>query len=451
MKKLIFILCLLIFFTNFEKAFGETNSFGLESKENSSKIIKKSLKQNKRYDINLIFDTYKKNNDLVKITKFKPVNSQLYINKLANDNLAYQQYTKLLSDVEYPIYKILDKLLRASNLQYQNWKIFINTDSQTVDTAIVSSNSIIIDKSLYENLSQNNDALAFVIAHELSHLILAYNQIFVANTTKISEMEKQIAALNNPFDEQRNNSRANNDYAVLGNSASCFAYETAVTSLNLLINRVYAQERLLEANADVEALILMTRAGYDPQKAFDSLDFLINSPNVYTNRTTHLDIKNRHKLIADELEIIDLENLKIQGMQNLYKSKPTSLKKSNDKTTVILLKTQGFEKYKYISDTKENKLIRKAYVCYLNNDFDLAKQYFLKAYDINRKNYISPLFLSYIEEYDFKVNRCKKSLKKAKYWVKKAYSINQNDKYVLQQREDIQEIYKRIKDTSKNK
>ena len=299
MKKIVFLLCLVVFFVNFEKALGETNTFKIESSEKSSKTIQKSIKKNKRYDINLSFDINKKNNDLIKITKFLPVNAQLYKSKLANDNLEYQKYTKLLSDTEYSVYKILDKLLRANNLQYQNWKIFINTDSQVVDTNLVSSNLVVIDSSLFKNLSQNDDAMAFVIAHELSHLILGHSQIFVDNTTKIAEKKNQVESLRNPFDEQRNysrsHSRTNNDYVVMGNSVSCFAYETAVTSLNLLINRVYGQEKHLESNADVEALTLITRAGYDAHKALDSLEFLLEKPNVYTNRKTHLDIKNRRK------------------------------------------------------------------------------------------------------------------------------------------------------------
>lgn len=416
--------------------------------------IEKNSKENKRYGSALSFDTNKKTNDLIKLDKVSSMNLQLFNNKLSKDNLEYQKYKTQLSEQQYQIYVILDKLLRASNLQYQNWRTGVNIDSKIVNASLGMDNLLPINGFVLENLYNNDDVLAFVIAHELAHLLLGHNQIALENNSRIQEIEKQIQIItqssSNLQQDEETNSNDKNRYSEMRDDVTNLAYQTSVTSMNILMDRIYKQERKLELAADVEALTLMTRAGFDPNKAKGALVFLSNSPNVYTKRTTHPDIKTRQLNISEDLALLDVENIKNQGRKNLYNSNPISIKKSNDKAIIILEKSKNYSQYNYVADSKEIKFLKKGYSCYLKNDFDTAKRYFLNAYSLNNKNYIAPLYLSYIEEYNFKISKYQKALKKAKYWSKKAYSINPNDKYVIQQKEDIAEIYKLIKESGKN-
>ena len=100
--------------------------------------------------------------------------------------------------------------------------------------------------------------------------------------------------------------------------------------------------------------------------------------------------------------------------------------------------------------SQDEKLIQKAYEYYKNDDFVNAKNFFINAYMYNPNNFIPTLYLSYIEEYNFKKTKNIKSLKEAKYWIKKAYRLSPYNSYVQTQHNDIKNFFLAIKE-EKNK
>ena len=59
------------------------------------------------------------------------------------------------------------------------------------------------------------------------------------------------------------------------------------------------------------------------------------------------------------------------------------------------------------------------------------------------------MYLSYINEYEFKQNSNRKSLKEARYWANKAISINSENVYVQQQNKDVKETVVNLKRNKK--
>ena len=161
MKKLFFAFLLLSLFNSF--VFAADNSDKINSSMNNDDSLKSTVTYNK----------YKKDPKLIKITNTKPVSKDSYNKKLASDNTIYSTYKKQLVDEQKELYVILDKLIRANKLQFQNWRVGVQAETEDINASAGSANLIYINSSLYDSLYNNKDALAFVVAHELSHLIHA--------------------------------------------------------------------------------------------------------------------------------------------------------------------------------------------------------------------------------------------------------------------------------------
>ena len=149
--------------------------------------------------------------------------------------------------------------------------------------------------------------------------------------------------------------------------------------------------------------------------------------------------------IQENLYLNDIEELKIQGKNAIVKTNVSIIKNSSDKKTLILTKATNCKKEQYIPLTKHQKLINKAYLAYLDNNYTVAQNLFVQAYMLNSNNYIPALYLSYIAEHNFKQNKQKDSLKQAKRWIKKAENLNIYDTNVQKQKEDINNLYLAIK------
>ncbi len=394
----------------------------------------------------------KKGVGLIEIKKSKKISPDLLKRKKTNDKLVYKKHRPILTDDQYKLYIILDKIIRANKLHYQNWRFGINLSPEDINAKALAANLIIIDSGLYDSIYQNDDALAFVLSHEIAHFLLGHHQISAENSYKIQQLEKQVAQSTAEIHTQNNLSAINNAtgnyYSAMGNSVSSLACSVSVTCLNNEINAVYKQERLLENYADEEAMNLLIRAGFNYDNAIEAFSLLSSLPNIYTNRSTHPDPQSRLVNVNQIVQISDIERLKNEGDNNLYNSNVLSIKKSSDKNTIIINKTNA-KPDKYTPETREIKLIQLAYKNYLNNDFNNAENLFKQAFALNQNNYLPMLYLSYINEQYYTETKEKKYLKFARRWIKKAGKIEQNA-HVLKQQEDIRLKIKNLKKKETN-
>ena len=441
MKKLFFAFLLLSLFNSF--VFAADNSDKINSSMNNDDSLKSTVTYNK----------YKKDPKLIKITNTKPVSKDSYNKKLASDNTIYSTYKKQLVDEQKELYVILDKLIRANKLQFQNWRVGVQAETEDINASAGSANLIYINSSLYDSLYNNKDALAFVVAHELSHLILKHGKTSYENYYKIKQLEEQISRYQAGARYENAMGRMDSALGNYGSSAGSAVVSTAYlisgAVANANVKKLYEENRKLEYEADSEALTLMTRAGYNPYRANDSMEFLSALPGVYTEKSSHPETQQRISAINTEISLLDIDELKNQGMNNIYNSKPLKIRKSSDKKTFVIV-GEGSLKNNYVYDTKENKYIKKAYVEYLNNQFTDAKLNFVNAVVINPKNDIPCLYLSYISELEYHNNDNKKSLKHARRWAKKSLKNNPDNKYAQKQLDDINKIMENLKAEAKN-
>ena len=358
---------------------------------------------------------------LITLKQTKTVDLKLFEQKKNNDDKEYKKFKKDVKEDYYNLYLILDRVLRANNLQNQNWRLALVNNLEEINASSGSANLIQINTSLYDSLYPDESALAFIISHELAHLILKHNQISYENRTEIATLKRKIEILRQ------------------AQSVTCLAIAIKLSSK---VDELYEQERKLEYDADSEAVILMLRAGYDIEQVISALNLLSSLPNIYTDRSTHPTVENRICNVRDDMTLLAKDMLMNEGMYNLSNSKISSIKYSADKKTVVIYNRKNNNKIVYVPITKEDKLLHKAYLYYISNNIPMAKQYFERAYVVNSNNYITPLYLSYISEYNFYNSGDKKDLKDAKFYSKKAYKLNQNDKFVNKQRNDVRALIK---------
>ena len=358
---------------------------------------------------------------LITLKQTKTVDLKLFEQKKNNDDKEYKKFKKDVKEDYYNLYLILDRVLRANNLQNQNWRLALVNNLEEINASSGSANLIQINTSLYDSLYPDESALAFIISHELAHLILKHNQISYENRTEIATLKRKIEILRQ------------------AQSVTCLAIAIKLSSK---VDELYEQERKLEYDADSEAVILMLRAGYDIEQVISALNLLSSLPNIYTDRSTHPTVENRICNVRDDMTLLDKDMLMNEGMYNLSNSKISSIKYSADKKTVVIYNRKNNNKIVYVPITKEDKLLHKAYLYYISNNIPMAKQYFERAYVVNSNNYITSLYLSYISEYNFYNSGDKKDLKDAKFYSKKAYKLNQNDKFVNKQRNDVRALIK---------
>ncbi len=405
MKKIIILSLILCFIFPF--------SFSSSIAKTEKSSLKSSVSKTSRIKI--------KDPKLITIRKINSVDADLYKKKLNEDKVKYKQIKSVLNQDQFNLYKVTEKLLRANNLQYQNWRVGIKNKTEDVNAYTTAANLIIIHSALYDSIYNDETALAFVVSHEISHNILNHGQ-------KSYEIQYKIKDLESQAEDMRRREEA--------------IYALGDIAVDLQISKLCKKLRLMEYQADKEALTLMARAGFDMKEASNALNFLDRLPEINSIYDTHPSTAKRISAVNNELNILNINALKAQGQNNLYNSKVINVKKSSDKKTFILEAQKEFKHFSYVAEPQDLKLLEKAYFQYREKDFDSAQANFEQAYSINKTNYIPALYLSYIDEYNYYKLHDRKLIKKSYHWVKRAKKIKPNDKNVLKQYNDVKTVIK---------
>lgn len=392
----------------------------------------------------VLLDIAKKDPKLIIVQTSPTISKDQLTRKIDKDNKEYEQIKMQLSQEQYATYRVFEKIVRANNLEYQNWRFGFNLNPEEVNASASSANLLIINSSLYDSLYQNEDAIAFIISHELAHFLLGHHQISLENNAKIQQIQAQTNVSRTKSEEHRQMSNWNNVYgnrtAALGNDVAYLGYSMNAWANQKIIDNIYKQERDLEYQADKEAVKLMTRAGYNVNKGNEALEFLSNLPNVYTERSTHPPLNLRQIEITKETFYTDANTLKAQGNCNIYNSPVLTASKSMDKKTVVLNKPKDFIVGKYSTENNYERNMRLGYLSYCNNNMTESIKFFEQAHYQNNLNYVPALYISYANEYLYYASKDKRYLKQALKWARKATRISGNT-YTASQKTELEKLF----------
>ena len=209
---------------------------------------------------------------IMKFGNYKKISKANYDAKLKKDEVKYEEYAKQLgkkhskyyttqADAEdyYKIYRVAERLIRANKLDYLNWRICIYKNVDEPNAYTNSVNYVAISTSLLDTFTNNDDALALVIGHEMGHALLGHMK---RKRQLLDKMERQYKL------------------AKAGNSLSTVAYMG-------MKKKLLIDSKNMEYAADVEGAKLASRAGYNLNTASDVLTFLSTYDIDRDIRSTH--------------------------------------------------------------------------------------------------------------------------------------------------------------------
>ena len=359
---------------------------------------------------------------LIKLSNVKPIDKKLFDEKIKNDEEIYNTKIKKVIFKKtntvnvnpdavdfYNVYRISERLIRANNLDYINWRIAIRK-SVDFNAASFEGNYIQINTALYDTLYDNNDALAFVIAHEMAHHILGHSQ-------------RQIE-------------RAKFNRKVYGAPEATSVNDPLFLQIKTQMDR--REDRLMEHMADAEAFKLLIHAGFSPEHAMEALNFMAGLPNVK-------DIWSGHPIPADRIENIKETVMYANpywveiGKLNIYNSSVLNCKKSSDRVSIVISSTNRPDAF-YEPETVEQFLTRMAYLSYKTGNMETAIKYFSKLAKI-KEDYVSYLYISYAFQYLYNTEKKPKYLKLSVKAAQKAKDIEPQDKNVSEQFDEVTKQY----------
>ena len=350
--------------------------------------------------------------------KYEKVNDEDYQKKIAEDEKLYKKLLpenmmKISKSNEvdyYNVYRVCERLIRANNLDYVNWRIAIRK-TEEINAASSNVNYIYINTALYDSIYQNPDALAFVMAHEMAHLILGHQQRTMEFSQQLAQLQQNIAS---------------------STTQNAKALSTAIYNTRGMI--IMKEVRMMEYMADSEALILLTKAGYSPEKSLETLNFINAIPSVSTLVDTHPVTQERINSAIENIKVLNPDWVE-EGKANIYNSDVLYAKKSSDRVS-FTIERSPVEKNFYHPESVPERISRIAYVSYISGDNEKSMKYFKKLADI-KESYIPYLYISYAAENLYNKTHEKKYMKWAVKAVKKAAELKPGEENVKAQLKDL--------------
>lgn len=393
-----------------------------------AKIQLKELQKSQKYDAtNKYYADYSKPSQaevgfeikdpkLIKLKGYEYVSPEKLKAKRAEDNLEYMKIKSALCGKKvdnynaqaygedfYKIYKVAERIIRANNLDYLNWKITVEKDT-SFNASSGEMNSITINTGAYDTFSTNEDALALLIGHEIAHSVLGH----------YARTAKHIRRMNRCY-----------------NAGSPLAYVVAK-------RRFISDSKKMEYAADATGAILVARANYDLKNAKDLISFLNTFDDGSEFYDTHPNAQHRLENYEDSRRNFLESEWHKQGVYNMYKSNVLVPKLSSDRKSIVISKTPGkTEENSYKNERVSDMLTRYAYKSYLNGDFKKAEEYWGKLLDLDKNNPIAYLYFSYTEECLYKKTGNEKYLQNAKDFASYAQRLDSKNKYIKEQIESL--------------
>jgi predicted Zn-dependent protease len=349
---------------------------------------------------------------LIKLGGYEEISLANLKAKKIKDDVEYQKIAKLLASNKlneyhmqaygedfYHVYRITERIIRANNLDFINWRLVIDTDV-SFNAFSGETNCITINTGALDTLSNNEDALALLIGHELSHSILGHG----ARDQELYEGIERAKRIDNYWMHL---------YAK---------------------KKFYRESKKMELAADAEGAKLIVKAGYDLGKAKETISFLNTLGNASDRYSTHPKPEYRLQNYEDNIKYFINDEWIKQGRSNIYSSNVLKCEKSSNRKSIVILRNEKkSESNYYAPETPEQLYLRFGYKSYLNSEFEASIEYFKKYLNLDKTNYAVYLYLSYAYEYLYKQNGKVANLEAAKEFAGYAKSLAPDNKYVVDQ------------------
>ncbi|MBE7711379.1 MAG: hypothetical protein E7Z92_04485 [Cyanobacteria bacterium SIG31] len=396
---------------------------GVEAKDYAKLHIQEMKKSHKYSATKNYFESYApeietsksvsiKDPKLIKLDGYQTITNAQYQAKKTKDEISYNAIKAFLasrkvdnynvqaySEDFYKVYRIAERVIRANNLDFINWRLVIDSTAD-FNAYSAQTNCIIVNAGALDTLSNNEDALALMIGHELAHSILGHY-------ARKEELREGIARAE----------RVDNYW------------------MHLYSGKKYLSEsRKMELAADAEGAKLIARAGYDLQKAKELISFLNTLGNASDRYSTHPKPEYRIKSYEDNIKYFLTDEWVKQGRYNIYNSNVIKCERSSNRHSIVLVRdSKKPESSYYKPETEEELYLRFGYMSYLNGEFDSAVSYFKNYLKLNKTNYVVYLYTSYAYEYLYQQSKKDSDIDAAREFASYAKRLAPDNEHVKEQ------------------
>ena len=224
-----------------------------------------------------------------------------------------------------------------------NWRIYLKKNVDEVNAYSDGSNLIVLTTAIFDTFADNEDALAFVIGHEMGHSLLGHykrsNQL----------LQKMIREQN---------------LAKTGNTSAALIYQG-------MKRKYLIDSKNMEYAADVEGAKLAMHAGYNLNNGNDVLEFLSLYDIGADFRKTHPSSEKRLENLRENSKYFPVD-WKDMGEYNIYNSNVMPVKLYSDRKSIVISapKEKLSANNYYSPETMDEVYARFGYMYYVNGEFE---------------------------------------------------------------------------------
>ncbi|MFN6513721.1 MAG: M48 family metallopeptidase [Nostoc sp. CreGUA01] len=277
----------------------------------------------------------------------------------------YQQAKKELPEDFYTLYRVIDRIARANELDNRPWRV-VAVPEYNVNAFATDVNLVAIYDGILDQLAGDSSALACVVAHEMGHHTKRHIAVGAAQRTDLIAKIQEEATKEVLGEKEAANQEAtaatvggvvvNNVVggrvggllgSVLGNQgvkrqadSQKRINEIVEKKKKELEERLAAQERQQEFEADEIGYIASVKAGFEPEGCLRVMEVLAQTPGSEFD-TTHPAVPKRIEAIKALIIKYPPATLAKEGEARISKTKPLTYNISKDKTSLRINSVRG--------------------------------------------------------------------------------------------------------------
>lgn len=281
----------------------------------------------------------------------------------------YQQAKKDLPNNMYVLYRVIDRLARANELDQKPWRVVLVPKYQ-INAFATEANLIAVYTGIIDQLAGDSSALACIVGHEMSHhtkrhiAIKSEQELALFEQAKLEvEEESKDAETQANVEDTTNNVIRNVGNNVLGNiddnllrnvggsifggifggrrsSATERQQEIVAKKEAELAERIAAATRIQEYEADQQGYLYAARAGFEPEGCIRAMNVLNQLPGT-TRDTSHPAVPKRIEALTALMKKNPPQSLAAEGKVRITATKPLTYDRSEDGVSLRINSRNG--------------------------------------------------------------------------------------------------------------
>ena len=277
----------------------------------------------------------------------------------------YQQAEKDLPQNMYVLYRVVDRLARANELDQRPWRVAIAPEYD-INAFATEANLIAVYTGILDQLAGDSSALACIVGHEMGHH--AKRHLVIGPEQQAAIIEKARQEAEKEVNRERKDATTEATAAhvgggllggivggkvgSIGSSILGGAGNQRIASANERIEQIVAKkkeelaQRIAEANrtqeyeSDNAGYLYATRAGFEPEGCLRAMNVLGQLPGSERD-TDHPAVPKRIEVLKKLMTKYPPQSLAAEGKARIAATQPLTYDPSEDKVSLRVNSRNG--------------------------------------------------------------------------------------------------------------